>query len=52
MPTTVRRPTHRRISYKTLVYAAAGPELPYPVYQFSNGKTRVEKPKHNPFRGL
>ncbi len=49
---TVRRPTTRRVSWKVLNYAVAGPEKPYPVYQFANGKTRVERPKHNPFNGL
>lgn len=43
------RPKKRRISFKVLTYAVGGPEKPVPVYEFSRGKTRYERPKHNPF---
>ncbi len=47
---TVRRPRKRRTQMKALVMAVAGPEKAYPVYEFANGKKRVERPRHNPFR--
>jgi hypothetical protein len=34
---------------KALVYAVDGAEKSYPVYEFANGKRRVERPRHNPF---
>lgn len=45
-----QRPTHRKVSVRALSYALAGPEQPYPVYQFSQGRTKVELPRHNPFK--
>lgn len=45
-----QRPTHRKVSVRALSYALAGPEQPYPTYQFSQGRTKVELPKHNPFK--
>lgn len=42
-------PSRRTIDQRSLVYGAAGPEPPYPVYQFSGYKTRWEWPGHNPF---
>jgi hypothetical protein len=39
----------KRINVKALVYAVAGPEPAYPVYQFSRRRTKVERPGHNPF---
>jgi hypothetical protein len=45
-------PARRNIDLRSLVYGAAGPEPPYPVYQFSGYRTRWEWPGHNPFFGL
>lgn len=42
----------RKVNVKSLVLALDGQEQPYPVYQFSRGKRRLERPKHNPFSGL
>ena len=52
MTLRVRRPKKRRVSAKALVYAADGAEKPYPVYEFGRRRPRVERPRHNPFRGL
>lgn len=46
---TIRRPRKRRVQMKALVYAVDGPEKAYPVYEFANGKRRLERPRHNPF---
>lgn len=37
-------PTKRVTDIRSLSYALAGPELPYPVYQFSGGRFRYEFP--------
>jgi hypothetical protein len=39
----------RKMNVRSLVLALDGPEQPYPVYRFSKGKRRLERPKHNPF---
>jgi hypothetical protein len=44
-----QRKTKRKIQFKALVYAVDGAEKPYPVYQFANGKRKLERPRHNPF---
>jgi hypothetical protein len=44
------KPSKRIIDIRSLTYALAGPEQPYPVYQFSRGRARIEYPKHNPFQ--
>lgn len=46
---TIRRPRKRRTQVKALVFAVDGPEKAYPVYEFANGKKRLERPRHNPF---
>lgn len=46
------KPTVRTTNLRALVFAAAGPPKPYPVYQFSQRKERFELPQHNPFKGL
>ncbi len=46
---TIRKPRKRRVQIKALTYAAAGREPAYPVYEFANGKRRLERPGHNPF---
>lgn len=46
-----RRPRTKQISMRSAVRSVSGPEQDYPVYQFSN-RVFVEKPKHNPFKGL
>jgi hypothetical protein len=53
MPSTVsrRRPRIRKVSIKAATHHLAGPEKPYPVYQFSR-RAFIERPKHNPFAGL
>lgn len=45
-------PRKRRIDARSLSYALAGPEQPYPVYQFSGRRVKIERPGHNPFKGL
>ena len=43
-------PAKRTIDMRSLAYGAAGPEMFYPVYQFSDGyRARWEQPGHNPF---
>ena len=42
-------PAKRTIDMRSLDYGAAGPEQPYPVYQFSGYRTKWEYPGHNPF---
>jgi hypothetical protein len=44
-------PAKRTIDMRSLDYGAAGPEVPYPVYQFSGYRNRWEWPGHNPFAG-
>jgi hypothetical protein len=46
-----RRPQKRKISMRSAAHHVAGPEQDYPTYRFS-GRVFVEKPKHNPFKGL
>jgi hypothetical protein len=43
------KPTRRVIDIRSLSYGLSGPELAYPVYQFSHGRARWEDPTHNPF---
>lgn len=45
------RPQKRVVDDRSLSYALAGPEQPYPVYQFSYGRVKIERPGHNPFKG-
>lgn len=42
-------PMKRLIDERSLSYGLGGPEAPYPVYQFSGYRTRLEYPKHNSF---
>lgn len=42
-------PARRQIDLRSLNYGVAGPEQPYPVYQFSGYRVRWEWPRHNPF---
>jgi len=49
---TIRRPRKRRTQIKALVLAVDGPEKGYPVYEFANGKRRIERPRHNPFAAV
>ena len=44
-------PSKRIIDDRSLVFGLAGPEQPYPTYQFSGNRVRWEYPKHNPFAG-
>jgi hypothetical protein len=46
-----RKPRTRKVSVRSAAHALAGPEQPYPVYQFSN-RIFVERPSHNPFAGI
>lgn len=46
-----RKPTTRKISFASAVHHIAGQEQDYPTYRFS-GRVFVERPKHNPFKGL
>ncbi len=46
-----RKPRTRKVTIRSASHALAGPELPYPVYQFSR-RTFIERPGHNPFEGL
>ena len=45
-------PQRRTIDMRSLQYGLAGPEQPYPVYQFSGYRIRYEWPGHNPFSGI
>jgi len=44
-----RKVQTKKINIKALVYAVAGAEPAYPVYQFSRRRVRYERPGHNPF---
>ena len=46
-----KKPTTRQISMRSATYHIAGREPDYPTYRFS-GRVFVERPKHNPFKGL
>jgi hypothetical protein len=50
-PVRGRKPTTKKISVKSASFHVSGPEAPYPVYQFSR-RSFVERPGHNPFKGL
>jgi hypothetical protein len=50
-PAAGRPPQIRKISMRSAVFHIAGPEKDYPVYQMSN-RVFLEKPNHNPFKGL
>lgn len=52
VPVLSVKPKVRTTNLRALAFAAAGPEQPYPVYQFSQRRQRFELPQHNPFRGL
>ena len=51
MAIPTRKPVTRRLSGRALVMAIDGPEKPFPVYTFSR-RVFIERPRHNPFRGL
>lgn len=42
-------PRKRTIDVRSLSYGLSGPEQPYPVYQFSGYRIKIERPGHNPF---
>jgi len=46
-----RKPRVQKVTVKAASHHLAGPEQPYPVYQFSR-RTFIERVKHNPFKGL
>lgn len=46
-----KRPRRKVISMRSASFHVAGEEPPYPVYPFSR-RVFVEKPNHNPFKGL
>ena len=46
-----KAPMVRHIDGRGLVYALDGAERPYNVYRFS-GTQKLERPNHNPFKGL
>ena len=43
------RPFKRVIDIRSLAFGLSGPERPYPVYQFSGYRVKIERPGHNPF---
>ena len=43
------KPTKKVIDDRSLSHALSGPESPYPVYQFSFGRWKIERRGHNPF---
>lgn len=43
------RPTKRIIDLRSLCYGLSGPVQPYPVYQFSEYRVKIEYDRHNPF---
>lgn len=45
-------PQRKTIDLRSLSFGVSGPERPYPVYQFSGGRDRLEYPGHNPFRHI
>jgi len=45
----IAKPSKRTIDLRSMSYGLSGPEQPYPVYQFSHGRSRWEYPGHNPF---
>ncbi len=47
-----KAPQVRKVQVKGLVIALAGKEKPYDVYRFSEGHIKIERPGHNPFKGL
>ncbi len=47
-----KKPTRKQIDGRALALAVAGKEKEYPVYRFSKGEYKYERPKHNPFEGL
>ena len=50
-PTRGRKPRTQKVTVKSASHNLAGPEQPYPVYQFSR-RTFLERKNHNPFDGL
>jgi len=42
-------PARKTIDLRSLSYGVSGPEQPYPVYQFSGWRNKIEYPGHNPF---
>ena len=50
-PVSGRKPRTRKISIRSASHHLAGPEQPYPVYQFSD-RTFIGRKGHNPFKGL
>ena len=50
-PVPQRKPVSRVLSGKSVSFALAGKEQPYPVYQFSR-RTFFGRPNANPFSGL
>lgn len=42
-------PRRRKIDLRSLSFGLGGPEQPYPVYQFSGYRCKLEYPRHNPF---
>lgn len=45
-------PVKRQVNMLALSYEVAGPLQPYPIYQFSRGRTFWKRPYENPFAGL
>jgi len=44
-------PTTRTINMQALSYEVDGPVRPYPIYQFSRGRTFIKRPYENPAAG-
>ena len=50
-PVPTKRPVTKRTNIRSMAFAVAGKEQPYPVYRFSR-RPRFERPNSNPFEGL
>lgn len=51
-PIPTRKPTTRSVSARGLSFALAGAEKPYDAWRFGGGQVKLERPNHNPFKGL
>ncbi len=50
-PRRGRKPRVQKVTVRAAAHHLAGPEQPYPVYQFSR-RSFIERKGHNPFKGL
>lgn len=48
-PIPTAKPSRRTIDLRSLSFGLSGPIQPYPVYQFSGYRIKIEYDRHNPF---